>query len=109
MYDERLATEILKALNGSYPDRLQLDELKTVLPQFASLEDEEWLRAIAALEGEGKMLSRLGHPQFPRSVSHNLTADDHGLRVGRQRIAVREQLTLRDELVGVVKEHRQGV
>ena len=56
-----------------------------------------------------RQLSRLGRTQFPRSVTHNLTADDHGLGVGCQRVAVREQLPLRDELVGVVQEHRQGV
>lgn len=54
-------------------------------------------------------LSRFGRTQFPCSVTHDLTADDHGLGVGLQLIAVREQLSLRDELVGVVKEHREGV
>ena len=61
------------------------------------------------LPGRTRELSRLGRAQFPRSVTHNLTADDHGLGVGRQRITVRERLPLRDERVGVVKEHRQGV
>jgi diguanylate cyclase (GGDEF)-like protein len=57
VYDERLASEILNALNSAYPDRLGLGELQTALPQFA-VADEEWLRAIAALEGEGKITGK---------------------------------------------------
>jgi hypothetical protein len=57
VYDERLASEILKALNSAYPDRLGLDELQTALPQF-SVAEEEWLCAIAALEGEGKVTGK---------------------------------------------------
>jgi diguanylate cyclase (GGDEF)-like protein len=55
VYNEQLATAILKALNSAYPDKVGLDELTSALPDFTSLREEEWLGAIAVLEGEGKV------------------------------------------------------
>ncbi len=55
MYDQRLAAEILKVLNSSYPDRLQLDQLKAALPQFSAFADQDWLRAIDALQADGQI------------------------------------------------------
>jgi two-component system, cell cycle response regulator len=58
MYDERLATEILRVLNARYPDRLHLHELKVALPGFSAVAEEGWLRAVDALHGNGKLTGK---------------------------------------------------
>jgi diguanylate cyclase (GGDEF)-like protein len=58
MYDERLAVEILKVLNNRYPDSLDLHELKVALPGFPAVADQEWLRVVDALCGDGKLTGK---------------------------------------------------
>jgi len=55
MYDERLASAILNVLNGRFPDKLQVHDLKAALPQFSGVGDQDWLRAIDALHSEGQI------------------------------------------------------
>jgi diguanylate cyclase (GGDEF)-like protein len=58
MYDERLATEVLRILDSKYPDSLHLHELKAALPGFPTVADQEWLRVIDALHGDGKLTGK---------------------------------------------------
>lgn len=58
MYDEQFATEILKALNKHYPDRLHFQQLRADLQEHPVKSDQEWLRAIDALQGDGKITGK---------------------------------------------------
>ena len=49
MYNEQLATGILRTLNEAFPKKMQLNELQTALKEFSDLSQEEWLTAIDAL------------------------------------------------------------
>src|ERR1700739_144899 len=55
MYDERLASAILTILNERFPDKLHVHDLKAALPQFSGEADQDWLRAIDALQAEGQI------------------------------------------------------
>jgi diguanylate cyclase (GGDEF)-like protein len=58
MYDERLAVEILRVLDKRYPDSLHLHELKAALQAFPVVADQEWLRVVDALDGDGKLTGK---------------------------------------------------
>ena len=55
MYNEQLAEKIVTYLNSAFPDKVQLDDLKAAIPEFSALPDEEWLRALDALDREGRV------------------------------------------------------
>jgi GGDEF domain-containing protein len=55
MYDERLASAILNVLYERFPDKLQVHDLKAALPQFSGVADQDWLRAIDALQAEDQI------------------------------------------------------
>ena len=55
MYDERLASAILNVLYERFPGKLQVHDLKAALPQFSGVGDQDWLRAIDALQAEGQI------------------------------------------------------
>jgi diguanylate cyclase (GGDEF)-like protein len=67
VYDDFLASEILKALNDAYPEKLGLNELKARLPQLAKANDE-WLSAVAALRGDGRITGKFIETGFSDAV-----------------------------------------
>lgn len=66
MYNEQLASAILAVLKDAFPNKLQLNELKSALPDFSSLDEKEWLTAVEALEKD-----RLIEGRFIRAGFHN--------------------------------------
>jgi len=58
MYDEHIATEVLRILDSRYPERLHLHGLKAALPGLQAIADQEWLRVIDALHGDGKITGK---------------------------------------------------
>lgn len=55
MYDKNLALGILEQLNEAYPDRLELDDLRTRLRGFSQVPEEDWMRALDVLLEEGSI------------------------------------------------------
>lgn len=55
MYDEKLAQSILEKLGATFPDKLHLKELRSVMPEHESLPDADWFSAVDALRLEGKI------------------------------------------------------
>ena len=55
MYNEQLAEKIVEYLNSTFPDKVQLDDLKAGLPEFSTLLEDEWLRVLDALERDGRV------------------------------------------------------
>jgi diguanylate cyclase (GGDEF)-like protein len=48
----------LKVLDKRYPDSLHLHELKGALQAFTAVADQEWLRVVDALNGDGKLTGK---------------------------------------------------
>lgn len=55
MYNELLAEQIVRYLNSAFPDKAQLDDLRAALPELSAVEEEEWLKALDALERDGRV------------------------------------------------------
>lgn len=54
MFNRQLADKIVKYLNTAFPDKVQFDDLRKGLPEFAAQPEGEWLKALEALEREGR-------------------------------------------------------
>jgi predicted nucleotide-binding protein len=52
-YDQHLADEILRILNERFPVPITVDQLRTDLPEFATLDQPKWYRGIDALVRDG--------------------------------------------------------
>jgi hypothetical protein len=55
MYNEQLAETIVEYLYSAFPDKVQLDTLRSALPDFSHLPEQEWLKALDALAQDGRV------------------------------------------------------
>jgi pyrimidine deaminase RibD-like protein len=49
MYNEQLASAILESLEAQYPDAMHFKDLRTRLPRFSDVSEQEWLKTLSAL------------------------------------------------------------
>jgi diguanylate cyclase (GGDEF)-like protein len=71
MYNKELAAKILHQLNEFFPTKVGLAELRSALPQFAGLTEEDWLLALDAMNKDGLVggvFSRLGGDKVLRKA-----------------------------------------
>jgi predicted nucleotide-binding protein len=55
MFNHDLADKIVELLNSAFPDKVQLDALRSALPQFSSVPESEWLKTLDALNRDGRV------------------------------------------------------
>ncbi|HTV59623.1 MAG TPA: deaminase [Verrucomicrobiae bacterium] len=55
MYNEELAYSVLEVLDEQFPDLLHFKDLRGRLPAFASVTDQQWLKALNALLRNGSI------------------------------------------------------
>ena len=80
MYNEKLAFEILVKLNGEFPRKVQLDDLRQVTSDFSNAPEEEWLIATDALIKLGRAKAgviRHGMSDIPGVIA-NIEITDEG-------------------------------
>lgn len=90
MYNESLANRILIELDEAFPNKLQSDELRDLLPDFCSVPEREWAVAVDALIKLGYATGKsfpAGLAQVPMRVAANLEIT----QIGRQKLAEAEQ------------------
>jgi diguanylate cyclase (GGDEF)-like protein len=104
MYNQELATSILRSLGKAFPQKTSLLELKATLPEYSQLSDKEWMSSIDALRKDGMVTGKFFDRGFHGVLETvaNLEISSFGRQtIGNMGLALED--SLRDELDSVTR------